>query len=225
MVKTKNANIGRGENVEEGGSSRGRGKGKRRHLELGLQRFISVREATTFEEWTTKRRKIAPGNIVDLNDMEVGVGDHIGPRKIYNQHTFKRMGFAKKEEGLFVRGGQNESGEDDEEDDDDDEKQEEINMDEEESDIEPEVETHRREIRQKKRQEKMEEGSSSVDMAQLMARIITMQSQLNSRLDDIDGKNKRSIFGVSRLQYIEAKDLGDQGYGSSLDEISFANYT
>ncbi|KAI5676406.1 hypothetical protein M9H77_07356 [Catharanthus roseus] len=104
-----------------------------------------------------------------------------------------------------------------------------MNVDEEESDTEPEVETHRREIRQKKRQEKMKKGSSSMDMAQLMARINTMQSQLNSRLNNIDGKlhnrlddidkkvvdiqdrEKRSLFGVSRLYYIEAKDLGDQG--------------
>ncbi|KAI5654030.1 hypothetical protein M9H77_31217 [Catharanthus roseus] len=46
----------------------------------------------------------------------------------------------------------------------------------------------RRETRRKRRQEKMEEGSSSVDMGQLMARVIAMQSQLNGRLDDIDGK-------------------------------------
>ncbi|KAI5654920.1 hypothetical protein M9H77_32107 [Catharanthus roseus] len=69
----------------------------------------------------------------------------------------------------------------------------------------------------------MEEGSSSVDISQLMARIIAMQSQLNGRLDDTDGKiqsrlddlddmivniqnrNKRSIFGVSRLHYIRSK--------------------
>ncbi|KAI5663812.1 hypothetical protein M9H77_23135 [Catharanthus roseus] len=130
--------------------------------------------------------------------------------------------FAKNEEGLLVRVGQNESDEDDEEDD-DDEQQEEINVDEEESDTEPKVKTHRMEIRQKKRQEKVEEGLSSVDMAQLIARIITMQSKLNSRLDDIDGKlhnrlddmdekivdiqdrNKRSIFRVSRLHYIRSK--------------------
>ncbi|KAI5653179.1 hypothetical protein M9H77_30366 [Catharanthus roseus] len=76
-------------------------------------------------------------------------------------------------------GGQNESDKDDEEEDDDGE-QKEMNADKEESDTEPEVKTHRREIRQKKRQEKTKEGSSSVDMAQLMARIITMQPQLNS---------------------------------------------
>ncbi|KAI5676566.1 hypothetical protein M9H77_07516 [Catharanthus roseus] len=205
MVKTKNGNIGRGENVEEGGSSRGRGKGKRMPSRVkALDRFIYVKEATNFEEWTKKRRKIAPGHRVDLNDMEVG--DHIGPRKIYNQHTFKRMGFAKNEEGLFVRGGQNKSDEDD--DDDDNEEQEEMTQ---------------------------------------CRRIITMQSQLNSRLDNIDGKlhnrldnidekiNKRSIFEVSRLHYIETKDLCDQGIMkkkrssnskiNSLDEISFTNYT
>ncbi|KAI5650410.1 hypothetical protein M9H77_36415 [Catharanthus roseus] len=69
----------------------------------------------------------------------------------------------------------------------------------------------------------MEEGSSSVDIGQLMARIIAMQSQLNGRLYDIDGKirnrlddlddkivdiqnwNKKRIFGVSRLHYIRSK--------------------
>ncbi|KAI5671981.1 hypothetical protein M9H77_12345 [Catharanthus roseus] len=35
----------------------------------------------------------------------VGVGYHIGPGKIYNQNTFKRMGFERTNEGLFIRGG------------------------------------------------------------------------------------------------------------------------
>ncbi|KAI5675590.1 hypothetical protein M9H77_06540 [Catharanthus roseus] len=108
----------------------------------------------------------------------------------------------ENEEGQLVRGGQDESDEEDEEDDDDEEQ---------------------------KRQERMEEGQSSVDMAQLTTRIITMQLQLNSRLDDIDRKlhnrlddnddkivdiqnrNKRNIFGVLTLHYIEVKDLCDQG--------------
>ncbi|KAI5673756.1 hypothetical protein M9H77_14120 [Catharanthus roseus] len=50
------------------------------------------------------------------------------------------------------------------------------------------VEEIQRELRFKKRQEREYEGQSSVDMAQLMARITTMQSQLNGQLDDIDGK-------------------------------------
>ncbi|KAI5657663.1 hypothetical protein M9H77_26456 [Catharanthus roseus] len=49
MVKVKNTNIGRGENIEEGRSSK---------------------EAANFEEWTQKRRKIASGHKVDLSDME-----------------------------------------------------------------------------------------------------------------------------------------------------------
>ncbi|KAI5682028.1 hypothetical protein M9H77_03256 [Catharanthus roseus] len=53
IVQVKNANVGRGENVEEGESSKGRiGKGKR------------------VSSGTRKRRKIAPGHIVDLTDME-----------------------------------------------------------------------------------------------------------------------------------------------------------
>ncbi|KAI5675897.1 hypothetical protein M9H77_06847 [Catharanthus roseus] len=257
MVKVKNANIGRGENIEEGGSSRGRsGKGKR--VPSGVRapkRFISAKEAANFEEWTRKRRKIAPGHRVDLSNMGevscnlyserrfeetltkgevlkryddrnmnkldaygrllchmisniiiphvghkssnanmhsfiilalyehrrmnfgymaiehmlanqtsstnclpygcfltkvfqyfllnlVRVGDPIGPGKIYNKHTFKRMGFERNEEGMLARGGQDESDEDNEDDEGNDE-QEAINMEEEES----EEETHRREIR------------------------------------------------------------------------------
>ncbi|KAI5658101.1 hypothetical protein M9H77_26894 [Catharanthus roseus] len=33
-------------------------------------RFISVKEAANFEEWTRNRRKIAPGHRVDLSDMQ-----------------------------------------------------------------------------------------------------------------------------------------------------------
>ncbi|KAI5663973.1 hypothetical protein M9H77_23296 [Catharanthus roseus] len=84
-------------------------------------------------------------------------------------------------------GGQDKSDEDNE-DDERDKEQEEMNVEEDESEKELEEETHRREMRRKKRQERTEEGQSSVDMAQLMPRIITMQSQLNNRLDDIDRK-------------------------------------
>ncbi|KAI5682331.1 hypothetical protein M9H77_03559 [Catharanthus roseus] len=71
----KNANVGREENYEEGGSSRGgrtgKGKGKKVESEVRLpERFISVKEAANFEEWTRKMRKIAPSHRVDLSDME-----------------------------------------------------------------------------------------------------------------------------------------------------------
>ncbi|KAI5672077.1 hypothetical protein M9H77_12441 [Catharanthus roseus] len=72
MEKVKIANIGRGENVEEGGSSRRR-TGKRKIVASGVrvpERCISVKEAANFEEWTRKRRKIAPGHRVDLTNME-----------------------------------------------------------------------------------------------------------------------------------------------------------
>ncbi|KAI5680534.1 hypothetical protein M9H77_01761 [Catharanthus roseus] len=96
----------------------------------------------------------------------VGVGDHIGPGKLYNQHTFMRMGFEKNNEGQLVRGGQDDSDEEDDDDDDDydDDEQEEMNMSEEESDSEIEEERFRRETRKKKRQERTEEGSSSGSM-------------------------------------------------------------
>ncbi|KAI5681144.1 hypothetical protein M9H77_02371 [Catharanthus roseus] len=76
MVIVKNANVGRGENYEEGGSSRGgrtgKGKGKKVASEVRLpKRFISIKEAANFEEWTRKWRKIAPGHRFDLSDMEV----------------------------------------------------------------------------------------------------------------------------------------------------------
>ncbi|KAI5682779.1 hypothetical protein M9H77_04007 [Catharanthus roseus] len=69
----------------------------------------------------------------------VGIGDHIGIGKIYNKHTFKRVGFSRNEEGVLVRERQ----EDDDEND-DDKWQDAMNMDEE-----------------KKRQKKVEEGQSS----------------------------------------------------------------
>ncbi|KAI5667063.1 hypothetical protein M9H77_16916 [Catharanthus roseus] len=79
MVKTKNAQVDQGQNPEEGGTSRGKGKGKRVPSGTGasaarvsrvLERFISVKEATRFEEWTRNRRKIALGHRVDLHDMQ-----------------------------------------------------------------------------------------------------------------------------------------------------------
>ncbi|KAI5657524.1 hypothetical protein M9H77_26317 [Catharanthus roseus] len=75
MVKVKNANVGGEENYEKEGSSRGgrtgKGKGKRVAIEVRVPlRFISVKEAANFEEWTRKRRKISPGHIVDLSDIE-----------------------------------------------------------------------------------------------------------------------------------------------------------
>ncbi|KAI5654585.1 hypothetical protein M9H77_31772 [Catharanthus roseus] len=75
MVKVKNANVGREENCEEGGSNRdgkiGKRKGKGVATKVRLpERFISVKEAANFEEWTRKKRKIAPGHRVDISDME-----------------------------------------------------------------------------------------------------------------------------------------------------------
>ncbi|KAI5654750.1 hypothetical protein M9H77_31937 [Catharanthus roseus] len=70
------------------------------------------------------------------------------------------MGFSRNEEGMLVRGGQDDNDESDE-DDEGNEGQEAMNVDEEESEEEQEEETFRREMRQKKRQEKAEEGQSS----------------------------------------------------------------
>ncbi|KAI5671132.1 hypothetical protein M9H77_11496 [Catharanthus roseus] len=81
----------------------------------------------------------------------VGVGDNIGPGKIYNQNTFKRMGFERIDDGLLIRGGQQGSDDDDEEDNGDEEEgNEPESMDEEDSN----EEDIRREMRSKKRQER-----------------------------------------------------------------------
>ncbi|KAI5675367.1 hypothetical protein M9H77_06317 [Catharanthus roseus] len=102
MVKVKNANAGRGEKkYEERGSSRGertrKGKGKKVASESRLpEMFISVKAATNFEEWTKKRRKITPRH----------------------RHGFKRMGFSRNEEGVLVRGQEDDDESDEEEDDD-----------------------------------------------------------------------------------------------------------
>ncbi|KAI5654771.1 hypothetical protein M9H77_31958 [Catharanthus roseus] len=76
MVKTKNAQVGQGQNPEEEGTSRGKGKGKRVPSGTGVsaamasERFISVKEAARFEEWTRNRQKITPSHRVDLHDMQ-----------------------------------------------------------------------------------------------------------------------------------------------------------
>ncbi|KAI5649327.1 hypothetical protein M9H77_35332 [Catharanthus roseus] len=114
----------------------------------------------------------------------VGVGDHIGLGKIYNQHTFKRMGFERNDEGLLIRGGQQRSDDDEEEDNGNEEEgNEPENMDEEETN----EEDNRREMRSKKGQERTEEGQSSVDTTQIMDRIAAMKAQLNYRLNNING--------------------------------------
>ncbi|KAI5657823.1 hypothetical protein M9H77_26616 [Catharanthus roseus] len=137
-------------------------------------------------------------------------------------HTFKRMGFERNDEGLLIRSGQQESDYDDDEEEDNSDKEEgnePESMDEEDTN----EEDIRREMRSKKRQERTEERQSLVDTAQIMDRIVAMQAQLNDRLNDINGnllirldeldekiveinnRNKRSIFGVSRLHYIRSK--------------------
>ncbi|KAI5673225.1 hypothetical protein M9H77_13589 [Catharanthus roseus] len=76
MVKTKNANVGQGQNLKEGSTSRG--KEKRKRVPSGVRvpevripdRSISAKKAASFEEWTRNRRKVAPVHRVDLNDMQ-----------------------------------------------------------------------------------------------------------------------------------------------------------
>ncbi|KAI5652501.1 hypothetical protein M9H77_29688 [Catharanthus roseus] len=64
MVKTNNAQVGQGQNPEEGGTSRGKERERGYLLELGFLQLGLQRE------WTRNRRKIAPGHRVDLNDMQ-----------------------------------------------------------------------------------------------------------------------------------------------------------
>ncbi|KAI5657441.1 hypothetical protein M9H77_26234 [Catharanthus roseus] len=98
----------------------------------------------------------------------VGVGDPIGAEKIYNKYTFKGMRFERNEEVMLVRGGQDESNEDNKHDE-GNEGQEEMNVDEE------------------KRPERVEEGSSSESMTQIIDMIASLQASMNSRFDVLDG--------------------------------------
>ncbi|KAI5668298.1 hypothetical protein M9H77_18151 [Catharanthus roseus] len=136
----------------------------------------------------------------------VGVGDHIGPSKIYNQNTFKRIWFERNDEGLLIRDDQQESDDDDDEEDNGDEEEgnESESMDEEDTN----EEDIQREMRSKKRQEQTEEGQSSVDTTQILDRIAALQAQLNDRLDDLNDKIVDIHYQATLL---EAKDLGDQG--------------
>ncbi|KAI5682558.1 hypothetical protein M9H77_03786 [Catharanthus roseus] len=136
-------------------------------------------------------RTQSSGNVITSRVLQhfkitfFGPNDHIGIDKIYNQNTLKRIGFSRNEDGRLIRGGQEEDSENSKEEE-ENEGNEPENMDEDKTN-EEEIQ---REMRSKRRQENMEEGSSSVDMGQLMARIIAIQYQLNGRLDDIDGKIK-----------------------------------
>ncbi|KAI5653197.1 hypothetical protein M9H77_30384 [Catharanthus roseus] len=90
MVKVKNANVEREENYE-GGSSRGgrtrKGKEKIVATEVRLpERFISIKEAANFKEWTRKRRKIATGHRVDL----------------YNEHLKMLLDFIPKTKNVLI---------------------------------------------------------------------------------------------------------------------------
>ncbi|KAI5663849.1 hypothetical protein M9H77_23173 [Catharanthus roseus] len=197
MVKVKNANVGKGEDFE-GGNIRGMtGKGKR--VAFGVRapiRFISVKETANLEEWPRKRE----GKLLKLG-------------KIYNKHTFK-MGFAKNEEGMLVRGVQDDYDNESDEDDEGNEGQEVMNIDEEESETEPKEEINRREIRQKKRQEQVKEGQSSVSMTQIMDMIASLQASKNSRLDALDEK----ISDVQERLYIEEQKMHKRSLKGNLQK-------
>ncbi|KAI5676327.1 hypothetical protein M9H77_07277 [Catharanthus roseus] len=155
MVKVKNENAEREKNYEEGGSSKGRrtgkGKGKRVATEVRLlERFISIKEAANFEEWTRKKRKIAPGHKVDLSNMEIN--ELYYSEMIYEFYANLHKGRVQKQGNItyqwvtsrvgnmLVRGGQEDNDESDK-DDEENEGQEAMNVDEEESEEEPQEET------------------------------------------------------------------------------------
>ncbi|KAI5676618.1 hypothetical protein M9H77_07568 [Catharanthus roseus] len=136
-----------------------------------------------------------------------GPNDNIGISKIYNQNTFKRMGFSRNEDGKLIRGGQKEDSENSEKYE-EEEGNEPENVDEEESDSETEQERFRRETRKKKRQERTEEGSSSGSMTQLMEMIASLQTSMNTWFDALDDKISDIQERVMRL---EARDR-DEGH-------------
>ncbi|KAI5677566.1 hypothetical protein M9H77_08516 [Catharanthus roseus] len=116
----------------------------------------------------------------------VRIVDHIGIWKIYNKHTFKRMGFSRNEDGMLMRGGPENEDKSDEEEEENDEGQDTMNVDEEISEKELEEETFRREMRQKKRQERVEEGHPG--------------AQINNQFDALDGKISDIQERVMRLK-------------------------
>ncbi|KAI5662651.1 hypothetical protein M9H77_21974 [Catharanthus roseus] len=100
MVKTKNDNVGREGHGEEGGSSRSGKKGKDKQVERSetpLDKFISVQAAANYEDWTKKKRKIAPGHRVSLSDMEFHKGrTQIGRNVVTSRVNGKNIAFDDK---------------------------------------------------------------------------------------------------------------------------------
>ncbi|KAI5678649.1 hypothetical protein M9H77_09599 [Catharanthus roseus] len=100
MVKTKNAQVGQGQNPEEGGTSRGKGKRKRVSSGTGasaaraLERFISVKEAA---------RDIAFDDRL-LNEIldtpQDGIRFYTKNKKCFDPNLYSEKRFAK----IFTRG-------------------------------------------------------------------------------------------------------------------------
>ncbi|KAI5653779.1 hypothetical protein M9H77_30966 [Catharanthus roseus] len=93
----------------------------------------------------------------------------------------------RNEEGMLMRGGQEDEEESDEKEE-EDAGQDVMNVDEEISKEEPAEETFRRGMRHKKRQERVEEGQLSEGMSQLIEMMASMQASMNSWFDALDGK-------------------------------------
>ncbi|KAI5663332.1 hypothetical protein M9H77_22655 [Catharanthus roseus] len=174
MVKTKNANVGREGHGEEGGSSRGGHKSsitnmysfvmlamhEHRKMNFG---YIAIEHMLATQSSSTKCLPYGCFLTKVFQHFKItffGPNDHIKISKIYNQNTFKRMGFSRNEDGRLIRGGQEEVSENSEK------GEEEEGNEPEESNSKTEVERIRKETRRKKRQKRTEEGSSSSSMNQ-----------------------------------------------------------
>ncbi|KAI5672470.1 hypothetical protein M9H77_12834 [Catharanthus roseus] len=197
MVKVKNANVGMGENYEEGRSSRDGRTGKEKGKKVASKVRLPKSERR-FEELFTKGEVLKRHDGRNVNKLDaygrllyhmisniiipnvdhkssitnrhsfvmlalhehrrmnirfmviehmlatqtsstnfpilmlnlIGVDNHIGIGKIYNKHTFKRMGFSRNKEGMLVREEQENDDESDEEEE-EDKSQEAMNVDEE----------------------------------------------------------------------------------------------
>ncbi|KAI5666583.1 hypothetical protein M9H77_16436 [Catharanthus roseus] len=146
-----------------------------------------------------------------LGILENGIRFYTKNKKCFDPNLYRERGFEElftkgevlkrhdgRNEGMLVRGGQDDNDESDE-DDEENKEEEAMNVDEDESEEEPEEETFRREMRQKKRQERKQEEEKKTDEALKKAK-----QKGSFRL--FRKKNKRCTKGVSKVIYKEAKD-------------------
>ncbi|KAI5657851.1 hypothetical protein M9H77_26644 [Catharanthus roseus] len=122
MVKIKNANVGREVHGEEGRSSRGGHMSsilnmhsflmlvmhEHRKMNFG---YIAIEHMLATQSSSTKCLPNGCFLTKVFQHFKItffGPNDHIRIGKIYNQNTFKRIGFSRNEDGRLIRGGQEE---------------------------------------------------------------------------------------------------------------------